>query len=240
MDIGTPLRVLGPVDVGPLAVQVDQLDESDWTGNNFRRDALADKVHAVTDNLVLKTEWHPSASTTGIGHFEDLVWAWATERGLDPHRFLPIARQETDLWPVFTMPDYARFREAIEPVVEQVIRLVKAPGGVVTRLALVRLRPGDHIAPHVDGHAMAAKAHRIHIPLTTSASVEYKIDGRKFTMQAGFAYDFNNRRRHSVRNRGKRHRINLFVDYYARPGVVVRNPLLTSAPVYAPPTPLAA
>lgn len=240
MDIGVPLRTLGPVDIGPLADMVASLTEDDWTKHNFRRDALADAVHGVTDNIVLKTEWHPSASTTGIGTFEDLVWVWAKERGLDPHRHLPVAREDTDLWPVFTMPDYARFADVLAPVVEQALRPIHKARGVVTRLALVRLPGGTVIAPHVDGHAMAERAHRVHVPISATPSVEYKIDGRKYNMSPGYAYDFNNRKRHSVRNKGRRDRINLFVDYYPNPGVVVRNPLQLTMPIYAPPTPLAA
>jgi hypothetical protein len=238
MDIGVPLRDLGAVDVSGLIEMVGQLTEEDWTGNTFRRDALAASAHAVTDNILFKTEWHASASTTGIQHFEDLVYVWAKERGLDPERYLPVAREDTDLWPVFTMPDFQRFQEILAPVVERAIAPVRRPGGVVTRLALVRLQAGGHIAPHVDGHAMAEKAHRIHVSLSSTPSVEYKIAGRRFTMLMGHAYDFNNRVRHSVRNKGRRPRVNLFVDYYPNPGIIVRNPLSVTAPLYAPRTPV--
>ncbi|MCB1968927.1 MAG: aspartyl/asparaginyl beta-hydroxylase domain-containing protein [Geminicoccaceae bacterium] len=240
MDIGVPLRDLGPVKVGPLVELVNGLSEKDWTEYNFRRDALADKVHSVTDNIVLKTEWHPSATTTGIKHFEDLVWAWATERGLDPTKFLPVAREETDTWPVFTMPDYARYRDIVEPVVEQVVERIKGPRGIVTRIALVRLRGGDKIAPHVDGHLMATRSHRIHVPLSPSQSVTYKIDGRKLEMKLGHAYDFNNRKRHSVRNEGRRHRVNLFIDYCPDRGLFIPDPFSSDAPLYAPRTPVLA
>ena len=129
----------------------------------------------------------------GIEHFEDRVYLWAKDRGLDPERYLPIAREDTDIWPVFTMPEWLRYRDVLEPLVEQVIAPLKTPYGVITRLALVRLPAGGHIPPHIDGQAMAIKAHRIHVPLTSSPAVEYKIGGRKFTMRAGRAYDFNNR-----------------------------------------------
>ena len=154
-----------------------------------------------------------------------------------PEHYLPIAREDTDIWPVFTMPDWPRYRDVFEPLVEQVIAPLKTPYGVITRLALVRLLPGGYIPPHIDGQEMAVKAHRIHVPLTSSPTVEYKIGGRKFTMRAGHAYDFNNRVRHSVRNKGKRPRVNLFVDYYPNPGIVVHNPLTQSMPLHTRPTP---
>ncbi|WBV45244.1 aspartyl/asparaginyl beta-hydroxylase domain-containing protein [Pseudoroseomonas cervicalis] len=238
MDFGAPLRDLGPVDVSALLEAVAGLTEAEWTGNTFRQEALAAGVHSATDNILMKTEWHPSASGTGLQHFEDLVFVWAKQKGLDPAPYMPIAREDTDLWPVYTMPDWLRFRAVLEPVVRQAIAPLRKPHGVVTRLALVRLRGGATIAPHVDGQPMAARAHRIHVSLSSTPSVEYKIDGRKFTMLKGHAYDFNNRLRHSVRNKGRADRINLFVDYYPDPGLSLRNPLDVSAPRFAPPAPL--
>ncbi|MXP62592.1 aspartyl beta-hydroxylase [Roseomonas sp. M0104] len=237
MDIGVPLKDLGAIEVSELLRLVDSLTEEDWTGNTMRRDILASGAHAAADNILMKTEWHPSANSTGIQHFEDLIHVWAKERGVDPEKYMPIAREDTDLWPVFTMPEWLQYKDVLAPVVEQVIAPLKQPRGVVTRLALVRLRAGTHVAPHTDGHPMAARAHRIHLSLSSTPSVEYKIDGRKFTMLKGHAYDFNNRVRHSVRNNGKRDRINLFVDYYPDPGLVMRNPLDVSSPSFAKPAP---
>ena len=88
-----------------------RLTEADWTANTFRQDALASSVHSATDNILMKTEWHPSATSSGIGHFEDLVHVWAKERGLDPKKYLPIAREDTDVWPVYTMPEWTAIRE---------------------------------------------------------------------------------------------------------------------------------
>jgi hypothetical protein len=238
MDIGVPLRDLGPVDVSQAVKLVESLTEADWTENTFRQDAVAAKAHAVTDNIMMKTEWHPSASGSGLQHFEDLITVWARAKGHDPEKFLPIGREDTDVWPVYTMPEWERYRGVLEALVNQAIAPLRTPYGIITRLALVRLRAGADIAPHTDGHAMAAVAHRIHVSLSSTPSVEYKIGGRKFTMLMGHAYDFNNRVRHSVRNKGKRHRVNLFIDYYPKPGMIVRNPLDVSAPLYARPTPL--
>jgi hypothetical protein len=233
MDIGVPLRDLGPVDVRELIRVVGALTEEDWTGNTFRQDAVAGGPHAVTDNIMIKTEWHPSASTSGLQHFEDLVHVWAQAKGHDPEPLLPIAREDTDIWPVYTMPDWLRFKDVLAPVIEQAIAPLRTPRGVVTRLALVRLRGGAQIAPHIDAQVMATRAHRIHVSLNNTPTVEYKIDGRKFKMLMGRAYDFNNRVRHSVGNKGRTNRINLFVDYYPNPGLMIRNPLDVSAPTYA-------
>jgi hypothetical protein len=237
MDIGVPLRDLGKVEIGPLAERVWALDESEWTRNTLRQDALAFGAHSATQSILLKHEWNLEASTAGLGHLEDIIWSWAKGQGLDPHPFLPIARQETDVAPIFTLPDYLRFKDVVEPLVEQCIQGLGRPGGIVTRLALVRLPGGARIKPHFDGHKMAAKAHRLHVALGAAPSVVYKIGGRKYTMDAGHVYDFNNCLPHSVRNEGRKPRVNLFIDYYANPGPVVLNPLADLPPIFAPRTP---
>ena len=73
---------------------------------------------------------------------------------------------------------------------------------------------------------------------TTAPSVVYKIGGKKYAMRVGRAYDFNNRLRHSVRNTGRQPRVNIFIDYYADPGLFIRNPLDVSTPLHEKPTPL--
>lgn len=240
MDIGVPLKDLGRIDVSGLIARLRTLTEEDWTGNTMRQDILAAEAHSATDNIVLKTEWHPSASGSNLQHFEDLVYVWAKSKGHDPEKFLPILREDTDFWPIYTMPDWLKYKEVLEPVIEQAIAPIKTPRGIVSRLALVRLKAGGQIAPHIDGHAMATRAHRIHVSLSSTPTVEYKIDGRKFTMEMGHVYDFNNRVRHSVRNKGRNARINLFVDYYPDRGLVIQNPLNVSHPVHVTPTPRAA
>jgi hypothetical protein len=237
MDIGVPLRDLGKVDVSPLVERIKALTEEDWQRNTFRQDVLAYGAHSSTEAILFKQEWHLSAAKTSLGHMEDMIWSWAKGKGLDPHPYLPILREDTDFWPVYTFPDWQVHKDVLEPLVNACIRLLGKPRGVVTRLALVRLPGGGHIKPHVDGHDMAARAHRLHVSLSRSPSVVYKIDGRKFTMQEGHVYDFNNRVRHSVRNEGRQSRVNLFVDYYPNPGPVIRNPLNELPPVFAPPTP---
>ncbi len=43
-------------------------------------------------------------------------------------------------------------------------------------------------------------------------------------MQVGYAYDFNNRKRHSVRNKARRPRVNILIDYLPDPKVAVAQP----------------
>ena len=106
-------------------------------------------------------------------------------------------------------------------LVEQAVGHIKTANGIVIRIALVALPGGAEILPHADGHPFARVAHRLHVPLTGSKTVRYRIGKQKFFMKPGRVYDFNNRWRHSVKNTGASRRVNLFIDYYADPKLFV-------------------
>ena len=239
MDIGVPLRDLGPIDVEPLRRFLESAGDGIWTRNTFRQDALADGAHSVTQAIVLKHEWDRSYNSANLKYLEDLVFSWAVHKNLDPDDYAPICYQETDIGPVYTFPDWRLFETVVAPIVAETVGRIGAGTGVVTRLALVRLMPGGRIAPHVDGQRMARAAHRVHVSVTSPAGVDYKIGGRKFRMKAGRAYDFNNCLRHSVRHTGKRPRVNLFIDFYPNPGPAVASPLSDLGPIYAKRSPRA-
>lgn len=232
MDIGVPLRDLGAVEVGPLRRFLEAASDDLWTRNTFRQDALADGAHASSQAIILRHEWDRSYNTANLQYLEDLMYAWAVQKNLDPEDYAPMGYRDTAIGPVYTFPDWRDFREVVAPVVAETIGRLKVARGVVTRLALVRLMPGGRIAPHVDGQRMAGKAHRIHVSITAPPRVEYKIGGRKFRMKAGHAYDFNNCMRHSVRHSGRLPRINLFLDYYPNPAPFIAAPLSDLGPIY--------
>ena len=48
MDIGEPLRDLGPVDIKSAAALVATLTEADWTSNTLRQDVLARGTQSIT------------------------------------------------------------------------------------------------------------------------------------------------------------------------------------------------
>ena len=204
MDIGVPFRDLGPVDVTAASAVVGALSLDAWNRNEFRQDMLADGVHSATRAILFRHEWVRWNNPWNVNSMEELVLAWAKDKPTDPQPFLPIAREETDMGPIYTFSEWRQFADVLQPIVDAAITaLGRADNGIVTRLALVWLGPGAVIPPHDDGQPLAAKAHRLHVPLVTPPGVEYKIGGKKLVMRRGRVYDFNNRIRHSVRHRGK-------------------------------------
>jgi hypothetical protein len=217
MDIGVPFRDLGAIDVTAAAHFVADLPDDAWTRNTFRQEMLADKVHAATQTIILRHEWVRDENPWGAHELSDLVRDWARPKGVDPAPFLPIAKDETAMGPVYTFREWDEYRPVLASLVEQAIRPVHTERGVIVRIALVALNPRAEILPHIDGQPYAAVCHRLHVPLTGAGDVRYKIAKKKFSMRPGRVYDFNNRVTHSVKNAGDSRRVNLFVDYWPDP-----------------------
>jgi hypothetical protein len=219
MDIGVPYRQLGKVEIGPALALLAGLDESDWESNRLRQEVLSAAPHRQTTRaILLKYNWLPYQKPWGLRTMRELVTAWCRQEGLDPTPLLPEIERETDQGHVNVFPQWQAFGPVIGPLVDQAVSYLDAPRGVVTRIAIVEMVPHGRIDPHVDGQAHAAAAHRIHIPLISPPGTEYKVDGKKFKMQPGYAYDFNNRKQHSVRNKSPRPRTNILIDFLPNPG----------------------
>jgi Aspartyl/Asparaginyl beta-hydroxylase len=219
MDIGVAYRDLGQLDIYKAAQFVQNLPESAWQANRFRQEMLADKVHDMTRALLFRHEWTRWNNPWRVRDLETLLRNWAEREGIDAAPLMPKNVAETDIGPIYEFPDWQNplYQEIFTPLVAGAIAPLATPGGVITRIAVVMLLPGGKIAPHIDGQPMAAKAHRLHVPILCPPNVDYKIGGQKLVMRPGHIYDFNNKWRHSVRHAGKMPRVNLFIDYYPDP-----------------------
>ena len=78
---------------------------------------------------------------------------------------------------------------------------------------LMRLAPGSLIKEHTD-HALAFEAGtvRIHIPVTTNAEVDFRLNGVRCTMPAGSSWYLRLSDPHSVANRGASERVHMVID----------------------------
>jgi hypothetical protein len=76
---------------------------------------------------------------------------------------------------------------------------------------LAKLLPFRNITPHTDG-GLFTSTHRIHIPIVTDPRVLFIIDGKKYHMECGYAYEMNNLVEHSVVNPTNIGRVHLMVD----------------------------
>jgi hypothetical protein len=137
---------------------------------------------------------------------------------------------DVDNWPaieVLKLPGWARLAPVVVPIMDEIIARWYPPGGRIIRSMLARMVPGARIDPHHDAHPSFECGHRIHVPLTTNERVRFVVDGRPFRLEAGQVYEINNRKTHSVINKGATDRIHLIFDYVPRdrePGARTNSP----------------
>lgn len=226
MDIGVPYKLLGPVDVKAASAFVESLPDPCWSRNRFRQDLLASRVHSTSTRAIpLIHNFVPYQLPWRRRTMRELFLEWCKQESLDPEPLMPEVIHRNDQGEVNAFPQWEMLKPIIGPVVDQAISYIQTARGVLTRVALVEMVPGGRIDSHVDGQPMASRAHRLHVPLISPPGVEYKIDGKKLKMQVGKVYDFNNRKNHSVRNKAKRRRVNILIDYLPDPGPAIHHAL---------------
>lgn len=77
----------------------------------------------------------------------------------------------------------------------------------------LRLGPGDQILEHRDyGLSFEEGCARIHIPVKTSADVEFFLDGEPVPMAPGEVWYLNFDMKHRVKNNGADERVHLVID----------------------------
>lgn len=83
----------------------------------------------------------------------------------------------------------------------------------VRSVRLMRLTPGSVIREHSDNDLdVAMGAARIHIPITTSPEVDFRLNGARVVMEPGSAWYLRLSDPHSVANRGAGDRVHLVLD----------------------------
>lgn len=78
---------------------------------------------------------------------------------------------------------------------------------------LMRLGPGSFIREHRDHDLAAERGHaRLHVPIRTSAGVDFRLAGRRVAMNPGETWYLRLTEPHSVRNDGTVDRVHLVID----------------------------
>jgi hypothetical protein len=78
---------------------------------------------------------------------------------------------------------------------------------------LLRLTPGSVIKEHHDNDLSFEQGMvRIHIPVTTNDSVDFRLNGTRCVMAAGSSWYLRLSDPHSVANRGASDRVHLVID----------------------------
>jgi len=94
------------------------------------------------------------------------------------------------------------------------MELVKklAAGKTLGRIMIASLGPNDTISSHVDEGAYCQIYDRYHIVIQTNPLVKFKCEDEEVHMAEGSIWWFDNKRVHSVENRGNIPRIHIILD----------------------------
>lgn len=91
---------------------------------------------------------------------------------------------------------------------------------VFPKVMLARLEAGHGIDAHVDEGRLDSLVHKVHIPLRTDARAVLTVDGERFHLAAGYAWEVNNLAPHGAHNGGARDRIHLIFEVFEGAGQV--------------------
>jgi len=82
----------------------------------------------------------------------------------------------------------------------------------IGRIIIASLKPNGKIAAHIDEGNYALNHDRYHIVIQTNPSVLFKCGDEEVNMEEGTIWWFDNKRVHSVENRGNIPRIHIVID----------------------------
>lgn len=129
------------------------------------------------------------------------------------HIILRFSNKQTIPFQYTSYTKWEEFRPILLPILEEATKPYAYEKGVYTRVMLAKLSPKSFISPHTDGDKTGSIPHKIHIPLQTNEGAFFYVDGIKYHLKAGEAYEVNNAAVHSAANGGNTDRIHLIFEY---------------------------
>lgn len=177
---------LGNIEIDELKNLVLSLSDEQW--NEF---SIRQNIYEVHQN------------TRMIGLVYDLDF-----RHSHPTRLPALAMFEEALRPIL-MKTAAHYEES--EIGKQLLQDNKL--GYFIRASLVRLTAGCDITAHRDMNYSLTHSHRIHLAIISNDEVWFTVGNESINMRAGELYEVNNRRVHSVDNKGEEDRVHLILDF---------------------------
>ncbi len=186
MNFSGNFRVIGEIDIAELRSIAQQFSDEQWDNLSIRQQRYEVHKHTQTIGLVYDPDFRHS----------------------HPTRLPPLKLFEAALKPALWMiADHFEQTPAGKALVQE------NGLGYFIRATLVKLRAGAGIAAHRDMNFSLTHSHRVHIPLITNDRVLFTVGNETINMREGTIYEINNRRVHSVENKGDEDRVHLILDF---------------------------
>ncbi len=111
-------------------------------------------------------------------------------------------------------PAWKIWSQPLLSVMNQAIAGYSFDNPVYPKAMFASLSASRRIDSHIDGGKSARCAHKIHIPVCTEPDAILTVNGVKYHLQPGYAYEVNNRLVHGAFNGGTHNRIHFIFEVY--------------------------
>lgn len=112
-----------------------------------------------------------------------------------------------------TLSRWEKWKDILFPIMQESVKTYNYKNGYFPRVMLANLPSGCFIGPHTDGNTSGSVPHKIHIPLVTHKKCYFFLEGERFHLKEGIAYEVNNSKKHAVANGSDSDRIHLIFEY---------------------------
>ena len=186
MNFAANFSHIGSVDTAELKELVVDLTEEQWDSFSVRQK---------------RYEVHRNTQTIGLVYDPDF-------RHSHPTRLPTLRIFESALRPAL-----AKAAENYEETAGGQQLIQKYGLGYFVRATLVMLKAGCGIAAHQDLNFSLTHSHRVHLPIITNDDVQFTVGSETINLREGELFEINNRRMHSVDNKGSADRVHLILDF---------------------------
>lgn len=180
---------------------------------------LASRLSVLPDRVALPLRCDPGPLATEAAAFAAEIWTrhFVPDNYRGDWSVLPLRAPQGAIHPILQITSPPDCWEWVDtPHLAACPAIAAALGQlecVVHAARLMKLGPGSEILEHRD-HDLSAECGmaRLHLPLSTNAQVEFRVNGAMVDMQPGQWWYLRLSDPHAVQNRGSSDRIHLVVD----------------------------
>lgn len=186
MNFKGDLKKLGTCDIAPVVDRLLSKGDEIWTRSTWRQEQFEAHTHTQAIDLIFDRDGRHQNPTTQDAFYE--------------------------------------FEDVLRPVLAKIAnhynnsptgrRLKKKNGpGYFVRVIFTKLLPGGIIPPHGDDGFSLMHAHRVHVPLISDGMTEFTVGNTTRALGVGEIWEINNRKTHSVHNKGENARVHMIADW---------------------------
>jgi hypothetical protein len=167
---------------------------------NVDVNAVKQLLSGIDDSLWQKNTFRQEAYAEYHGQTQSIVFEWTSN-----------SHEQHDQ----SYTDVQNMNTELGIAVYDLIQHLPEPYTIhnIAKCMLVNLPRGCTIPTHVDVGNVLELVHRVHIPIITTNTCLFIIDGQEYNFKEGMVVEIDNTRSHSVINNSDTNRIHLIVDF---------------------------